>query len=108
MSLPKRVSLYPDYPFFLIKPSTYSILVFCAMSYAKLIACLKTNTRQKLSRQVLMNHLFIASSRYHLGSSRFFYGIRVAHLFSLSYYFVYFVCLSTMYSFTKSIVYIIP
>ena len=47
-------------------------------------ACLKTYMRQQWSRQVIVNH---HTSTYcqHLGSSRFFYGIHVAHLFGFQY-----------------------
>ena len=48
-------------------------------------ACLKTYMRQKWSRQVLLHHLFTSTSSQHLGSSRFFYGIHVAHLCGLQF-----------------------
>jgi hypothetical protein len=63
-------------------------------------ACLKTYMRQKWSRQVLLHHLFTSTSSQHLGSTRFFYGIHVAHLCGLQFcVFFYFACLSTLYLF---------
>ena len=56
-------------------------------------ACLKTNMRQKWYRQVLVHHLFTSTSCQHKGSSPFFYGIHVAHLFGFLYCVFFFILL---------------
>ena len=71
-------------------------------------ASLKTYIRQKWFRQVIVHHLFTSTSCQHLGSSRFFYGIHVAHPFGFrTVYLFYFACLNTLYLFGKYICYIV-
>jgi hypothetical protein len=64
MSLPKTKYLYPYYPFFLIKPSTYSILMVCAMLYYKLVACWCTCLLNYITLDIYCVPLFVGWSKY--------------------------------------------